>query len=55
PDEYACSSAIVSSSIWSSSRMDETKGLILMSVVVQALYSTEATVFEELGAAVLID
>ncbi|GJR94534.1 hypothetical protein Tco_0266708 [Tanacetum coccineum] len=55
PDEYTCSSAIVSSSIWSSSGMDETKGLILVSVVIQALYSTEAAVFEELRAAVLVD
>ncbi|GKD26389.1 hypothetical protein Tco_1232603, partial [Tanacetum coccineum] len=37
----------------SSSGIDETDGLSLVSVVVQAVYSTEAAVFEELGAVVL--
>ncbi|GKF85407.1 hypothetical protein Tco_0253234, partial [Tanacetum coccineum] len=33
----------------------ETDGLILVSVVVQAVYSAEAAVFEELGVVVLVD
>ncbi|GJX18996.1 hypothetical protein Tco_0221673 [Tanacetum coccineum] len=33
----------------------ETDGLSLVSVFVQAVYSTKVAVFEELGAAVLVD
>ncbi|GKD17062.1 hypothetical protein Tco_1206220, partial [Tanacetum coccineum] len=39
----------------SSSGIDKTDGLSLVSVVVQAVYSVKAAVFEELGASVLID
>nr|GFC79577.1 hypothetical protein [Tanacetum cinerariifolium] len=58
--ECACSSGTVSSSICRSLGIDETDGLSLVSVVVQAVYSIEAAsieaaVFEELGAAVLLD
>ncbi|GKG54243.1 hypothetical protein Tco_0557766, partial [Tanacetum coccineum] len=35
--------------------IDETDGLNLMSVVVQAIYSADATDFEELGAAMPFD
>ncbi|GKD10991.1 hypothetical protein Tco_1190676 [Tanacetum coccineum] len=54
-DDCTYSSRVVSSSICSSSGIDETDGLSLVSVVIQAIYSAETTVFEELGAAVLID
>ncbi|GKC94237.1 hypothetical protein Tco_1159679, partial [Tanacetum coccineum] len=52
-DDCTYSSGVISSSICSSSRIDETDGLSLVSIVVKAVYSTEATIFEELGAAVL--
>ncbi|GJY73493.1 hypothetical protein Tco_0477924 [Tanacetum coccineum] len=35
--------------------IDETDGLSLVSVVVQAVYSAEAAIFEELRAVVLVD
>ncbi|GKE13494.1 hypothetical protein Tco_1417045 [Tanacetum coccineum] len=54
-DDCTCSSGVVSSSICSSLGIDETDGLSLVSVVVQAVYLAEAGVFEELGAAVLVD
>ncbi|GKA21843.1 hypothetical protein Tco_0707805 [Tanacetum coccineum] len=54
-DECTYLPGVVSSSICSSSRIDETNGLSLISVVVQAVYSAEAAVLEELGAAVLMD
>ncbi|GKF79839.1 hypothetical protein Tco_0235407 [Tanacetum coccineum] len=52
-DECTCSSGAESASICRSSGIDETNGLSLMSVVVQAIYSAEVDVFEELGAAVV--
>ncbi|GKD18701.1 hypothetical protein Tco_1207859, partial [Tanacetum coccineum] len=51
-DDCTYSSRVVSSSICSSSGIDKTDGLSLVSVVVQAVYSAEAAVFEELGASV---
>ncbi|GKG39652.1 hypothetical protein Tco_0463797, partial [Tanacetum coccineum] len=48
-DECTCSSGAVSSSICRYSGIDETDGLSLVPVVVQAVYSAEAAVFEELG------
>ncbi|GJU80949.1 hypothetical protein Tco_1283314 [Tanacetum coccineum] len=54
-DDYTCSSGFISSSICSSSGIDETDSLSLVLVVVQAVYSAEADVFEELGAAVLMN
>ncbi|GKE87920.1 hypothetical protein Tco_1565395, partial [Tanacetum coccineum] len=38
-----------------SSGIDETDGLNLVSIVVQAVYSADVAVFEELRAAVLFD
>nr|GEW10565.1 hypothetical protein [Tanacetum cinerariifolium] len=49
-DECACVSGAISSSICSSSGVEETDSLSLVSVVVQALYSTKAAALEELGA-----
>nr|GEY41807.1 putative zinc finger, CCHC-type [Tanacetum cinerariifolium] len=49
-DECTCASGAISSSICRSSGVEETDNLSLVSVIVQALYSTEADVFEELGA-----
>nr|GFC98340.1 hypothetical protein [Tanacetum cinerariifolium] len=49
-DECTCSSGAISSSIYRYSRIDETDGLSLVSVVVQDVYSAEAAVFKELGA-----
>ncbi|GKG56692.1 hypothetical protein Tco_0580016, partial [Tanacetum coccineum] len=53
--ECTCSSRAESASICRSSGIDETDNLSLVLVVVQAVYSTEVAVFEELGAAVLFD
>nr|GFD08904.1 hypothetical protein [Tanacetum cinerariifolium] len=49
-DECAYASGARLSSICRSSGIDKTNGLSLVSVVFQAVYSTEAVVFEELGA-----
>ncbi|GKG46157.1 hypothetical protein Tco_0498603, partial [Tanacetum coccineum] len=54
-DDCTYSSGVVSPSICSSSGIDETDDLSLVSVVVQAIYSAKIAVFEELGAAVLVD
>ncbi|GJT13512.1 hypothetical protein Tco_0860554 [Tanacetum coccineum] len=54
-DDCTCSSGVVSSSICSSSGIDETEGLSLVSVVIQAVYLAEAAVFEERRAAVLMN
>nr|GEX77727.1 reverse transcriptase domain-containing protein [Tanacetum cinerariifolium] len=48
-DECTCSSRAESSSICRSSRINETDGLNLMTEVVQAVYSADTTVFDELG------
>nr|GEY35405.1 hypothetical protein [Tanacetum cinerariifolium] len=47
-DKCTCSSGAISSSICSYSGIDKTDGMSLMSVVIQAVYSAEAAVFEEL-------
>ncbi|GJW89925.1 hypothetical protein Tco_0167478 [Tanacetum coccineum] len=39
----------------SSSRIDQTDGLSLVSVVIQAVYSAKAAIFEELGTSVPVD
>nr|GFB01537.1 hypothetical protein [Tanacetum cinerariifolium] len=49
-DECACASGAISSFICRSSGVEETDNLSLVSVIVQALYSAKATVFEDLGA-----
>ncbi|GJV99071.1 hypothetical protein Tco_1554323 [Tanacetum coccineum] len=54
-DECTCSSGVESSFICRSSGINETDGLSLVSIVIQAVYSADAGVFEELRAVVVFD
>ncbi|GKG11593.1 hypothetical protein Tco_0342993, partial [Tanacetum coccineum] len=51
-DECTCLSGTESSSMFRSSGVEETDGLSLVSMVVQAVYLADGVVFEELGAAI---